>query len=316
MPPVPAEDSMKRVVSVSLGSSSGDMSAEAEFLGERFRIEREGTDGDVRRAIQRIAELDGHVDAIGLGGTDLYLVAGGRRYVVREAARMAAAARHTPVVDGSGLKQTLERETIRRLQQDGTIEFRGRRVLVVTAVDRFGLAEALVEAGADVVFGDLIYNVGLPIPVRTLDSLRGLARVVLPIVRLLPIKWVYPTGKQQEKRVRRAPQYYHWAEVIAGDGHMIRRFLPDRLEGQTVITQTVRRHHLKLYRECGIGRVITTTPDFGGESFATNVMEGVLLTLLRGRGVEPTEDKYVAVLSELGWRPGITDLTVDAEASA
>ena len=139
---------------------------------------------------------------------------------------------------------------------------------------------------------------------------------MLPVVRLLPIKWVYPTGKQQEKRVRRAPRYYHWAEVIAGDGHMIRRFLPDRLEGQTVITQTVRRHHLKLYKECGIRRVITSTPEFDGESFATNVMEGVLVTLLRERGVEPTEAQYGAVLGELGWRPGVIDVAAEGAADA
>jgi hypothetical protein len=299
---------MKRVVSVSLGSSSGNLSAETEFLGERFRIEREGTDGNLQRAITRIAELDGTVDAIGLGGIDLYFVAGKRRYVVREAARMAAAARTTPVVDGSGLKQTLERETIRRLQRDGTLDFRGRRVLLVAAVDRFGMAEALVEAGADVIFGDLIYGLRLPIPLHSLRGLQRLARLMLPVIRLLPIAWIYPTGKQQEKRIARAPRFYHWAEVIAGDGHIVRRFLPDRMEGQTVITQTVRRSHLEIFRECGIGRVITTTPAFDGQSFATNVMEGVLRTLLRARGVEPTEEQYMALLSELGWQPGIVPL--------
>jgi hypothetical protein len=61
---------MKQVVSVSLGASSGNLRVEAEFLGERFLIEREGTDGDLGRAVARIGELDGKVDAIGLGGTD------------------------------------------------------------------------------------------------------------------------------------------------------------------------------------------------------------------------------------------------------
>lgn len=299
---------MKRIVSVSLGSSGGDMREETEILGERFLIEREGTDGDLQRAIARIAELDGKVDAIGLGGIDLYLVAAGRRYVMRDAAKMAAAAMRTPVVDGSGLKQTLERETVRRLQRDGTLDFRGRRVLMVAAVDRFGMAEALVEAGADVLFGDLIYTLGVPKPIRSLQGLQRLARIILPIARLLPISWVYPTGKQQETRVARAPQYYHWAEVIAGDGHLIRRFLPDRMEGQTVITQTVRRHQLEVLRQCGIGRVITTTPVFNGQSFATNVMEGVLLTIVRERGQEPTMERYVALLAELGWQPGILEL--------
>src|SRR5262249_25341180 len=286
---------------------------ETEFFGEPFLIEREGTDGDLRRAIARIAELDGQVDAIGLGGIDLYLVAGDRRYVVREAARMAAAAKRTPVVDGSGLKHTLERETIRQLQREGVIDFRGRRVLMVAAVDRFGMAEALVEAGADVLFGDLIYGLGVQRPLRSLTSLRRLARILLPVICQLPIAWVYPTGKQQKQRVVRAPQHYHWAEVIAGDGHLVRRFLPDRMEAQTVILNTVRRDPVELFRQCGIRRVITTTPEFNGQSFGTNVMEGVLLTIMRGRGIEPTPDQYMSSLAELGWRPGMISLQDEAE---
>ena len=37
-------------------------------------------------------------------------------------------------------------------------------------------------------------------------------------------------------------------------------------------------------------------------------MEGVLLTLLRARGIEPTMDQYMATLAELGWRPGMISL--------
>lgn len=284
------------------------MRAEAEFLGERFVIEREGTDGDLRRAVERIAELDGKVDAIGLGGIDLYLVTGGRKYVVRDAARMAAAARTTPVADGSGLKHTLERETVRRLQSGGAIDFRGRRVLMVAAVDRFGMAEALVEAGAEVLFGDLIYGLGVPIPIRSLRGLERLARLLLPVVRQLPINWIYPTGKQQEQRVVRAPQHYRWAEIIAGDGHLIRRFLPDGLFGPTVITNTVRAKHVELFRACGVARLITTTPEFNGQSFGTNVMEGVLLTLLHERGLEAAEANYLSLLKELGWQPHVLPL--------
>lgn len=299
---------MKRVVSVSLGSSQRNMCEEAEFLGERFSIEREGMDGDPRRAMARIAELDGKVDAIGLGGTDLYLVAGGRRYVVREAARLAAAARQTPVVDGSGLKHTLERETIRRLQREGTLEFRGKRVLMIAAVDRFGMAEALVEAGAEVRFGDLIYGLGVPLPIRSLRTLGRLARAILPFIRLLPTSVFYPTGKQQEARIVRGPQHYHWAEVIAGDGHLIRRYLPDRMEGQTVITNTVRQPDVELFRQCGLGSLITTTLEFNGQSFGTNVMEGVLITLAGKRPEAMTPGEYQALLQRLRWQPSVQRL--------
>ena len=70
---------MKHVVSISLGSSSRNHSVEAEFLGEKFKIERIGTDGDKKKAIQLIEELDGKVDAFGMGGID-YICIGKKKY--------------------------------------------------------------------------------------------------------------------------------------------------------------------------------------------------------------------------------------------
>src|SRR5690606_16160319 len=71
--PAGGQAGMKRVVSVSIGSSERDHVAEVELLGQRVRVERIGTDGDVERAIRLIAELDGQVDAFGMGGIDLYV---------------------------------------------------------------------------------------------------------------------------------------------------------------------------------------------------------------------------------------------------
>ncbi|MBV9737705.1 MAG: quinate 5-dehydrogenase, partial [Candidatus Eremiobacteraeota bacterium] len=145
---------MKKVVSVSLGSSSRDHRAEVELLGEQFDISRIGTDGKLEVAVQKLHELDGKVDAIGLGGIDVYLYAGTKRYALRDGLRLLQSVKKTPVVDGSGLKNTLEREAVTFLQEDLHVDLRGRKVLMVSALDRFGMAQALVDAGADVLFGD------------------------------------------------------------------------------------------------------------------------------------------------------------------
>ena len=58
---------MKRAVSVSIGSSKRDKAVEIELLGERVRIERIGTDGDMEKAARMYQELDGKVDAFGRG---------------------------------------------------------------------------------------------------------------------------------------------------------------------------------------------------------------------------------------------------------
>ena len=60
---------MKKIVSVSLGSSTRDHQVEVDWLGERIDIRRIGFDGSLDRAIAALHELDGTVDAIGLGMT-------------------------------------------------------------------------------------------------------------------------------------------------------------------------------------------------------------------------------------------------------
>lgn len=305
---------MKRVVSVSLGSSKRDHKVEAEFLGEKFVIERIGTDGDMERAIQMIRELDGKVDAFGMGGIDLYLVAGNRRYALREAKKIAAAAEKTPIVDGSGLKNTLERKVIEYLQSELGWDFKDRRALVVSGVDRFGIAEALWYAGCKTTYGDLIFAMGIPIPVRSLSTLRFLAYTLLPILSQMPFKYLYPTGEKQETVTSKYDKYYHDNEIITGDFHFIRKYMPSELPDKIIITNTVTKDDLELLRERGVKVLVTTTPEMQGRSFGTNVMEGVLISLLGKKVDEVKPEDYSSLLEQLQFKPRIVYLQVEQEA--
>jgi hypothetical protein len=296
------------VVSVSIGSSSRDKRVTARFFDRDVIIERRGTDGDMARAIALIGELDGHVDAIGLGGIDLYLVAAGHRYVIQDALRMARAAKVTPVVDGSGLKHTLERRTLLWLQEHGVIDFKGKRVLLVSAVDRFGMAEVLPELGAQSRYGDLIFAIGVPIALTTLSSLNTMARILLPIITRLPFKWIYPTGTKQESTQVKHSAHFDWADIIAGDFHFIRRYMPSRLDGKIIITNTTTASDVALLRERGAALLIGTTPAFDGRSFGTNVMEGVITALLGKRPEELTPEDFLTCLDRLGWSPQVVRL--------
>jgi hypothetical protein len=304
---------MKQVVSVSLGSSKRDHKVEAEFLGEKFVIERIGTDGDMQRAIQMIRELDGKVDAFGMGGIDLYVVAGNRRYALREAKKIAAATQLTPIVDGSGLKNTLERRVINYLQQELKWNFQGKHVLVVSGVDRFGIAEALWNAGCKTTYGDLIFALGIPIPVHRLSTLRFIAHTLLPVLSQLPFKYLYPTGKKQETVNTKYEYYYQHNDIIAGDFHFIRKYMPPELPGKIIITNTVTKDDLELLRERGVRVLVTTTPEMQGRSFGTNVLEGVLISLL-GKGVDEAQpEDYNGLLDRLQLKPRIVYLQEEKE---
>lgn len=300
---------MKRVVSISLGSSKRNKEQTVEILGEEFRIERIGVDGDLDRFSQLFADLDGKVDALGVGGADIYVVVGEKRYAFRQILKLVARAKRTPVVDGSGLKHTLERRTIETLQRDGTVDFRKETVLLVSAVDRFGMAQALDKIGGKVIYGDLLFGIGLPFPIHKYRHVRRLGATILPIITKLPFKWFYPTGEKQEIRTPKHKRIWNAATVVAGDTLYIRRYAPDDLKGKTVITQTVRKADLAWLKESGVSRVITTTPLMGGETFATNVMEGVVVALLGKRPQDLDEEQYIEVLERLDWKPNVLDLT-------
>ncbi|HZZ64275.1 MAG TPA: hypothetical protein VFE17_02160 [Candidatus Baltobacteraceae bacterium] len=301
---------MKTVVSVSLGSSTRDHHAVVDLLDEHFDISRVGTDGKLDAAIAKVHELDGHVDAIGLGGIDVYLYAGKHRYALRDGLRLLEAAKTTPVVDGSGLKNTLEREAVQYMRDVLGIDLQGKKVLMVSALDRFGMAQALVDAGADVLFGDFIFALDLDKPVKGLHEFEEMAEKYLPDACKLPFQFFYPTGKKQDKPPEpKYPHYYQEADIIAGDFHFMRQFMPDDLSGKIVLTNTVTNNDVEDLRKRGVKLLVTTTPEFQGRSFGTNVVEAALLALLGKKWSEVAPSDYESLLHRLNLHPRVINLS-------
>ena len=298
---------MKTVVSVSLGTSKRDKKDEVEMLGDTYSLERRGTDGDMKRFGELFAELDGKVDALGVGGADIYLVVENRKYAFREILNLIKNVKITPVVDGGGLKHTLERQTIESLIESMEIDFANSRVLLVSAVDRFGMAQALDKSGASVVYGDLLFGIGVPIALRSYESVNRFGKIILPVITKLPFKWFYPTGEKQEKRTPKFEKYFLDADIICGDWHYIHKFMPDKLPGKIIITNTLRKADIKFLRGAGVKTAITTTPMVNGETFATNVMEGVIVAHLGKRPEDISPQEYLDVLTKLGWKPNRID---------
>ncbi|MGI6711996.1 MAG: quinate 5-dehydrogenase [Bacillota bacterium] len=296
---------MKRVVSISLGSSKRNHAVITEILGEKFSIERIGTDGDVKKAMEMIRSLDGKVNAIGLGGTDLYIYAGGKRYAIKESLKLKNCAQVTPVVDGSGLKNTLERRVICYLEKKLGFSFHNKKILIVSAVDRFGMAEALESRGAFLTLGDLMFALGIPLALHSLKSIAWAARLLTPVIVHLPIKMLYPTGNSQGKTKPKYGKYYHEADIIAGDFLFIKKYLPARIQGKMIITNTVTPDDIEDLRSRGLEILVTTTPELNGRSFGTNVMEGLVVTVAGKKFEELTTKDYENVLDRIGFKPRV-----------
>jgi hypothetical protein len=294
---------VKTVVSVSLGSSTRDHEGQFQVLGQTVHLSRRGVDGQFKKALELLKELDGQVDAIGLGGIDIYLKSRSETYVLRDGLRLQQAVTKTPVVDGSGLKNTLERETVRQLADHPALGgLRGKKVLLVCAMDRFGMAEALEEAGANTVYGDMIFSLGLDKPILTLDELEQRARKLLPEITKLPISMVYPTGKKQEviEPDELTRPYFEEAEIIAGDFHIMRRRFPNSLAGKGILTNTVTAGDIEELKKRGVAWLVTTTPEIDGRSYGTNVLEAALLAVLEKSWDSVTPQDYLALMASSG----------------
>lgn len=293
---------MKRAISISLGSSKRDKKVTVKLKGEEIQVERVGTDGDAEKARRMYLDLDGKVDAFGVGGVDLYLRLDEREYPLRSALKLVEGVTRTPLCDGRGLKHTLERRVFQLARRDlGEVHF--KQAFVPVAVDRLGLAQAVAEVAEKTVFGDLMVALGVPIPVYGITAFKRVARVMLPIVSYFPLSMIFYGSDGAEKEPKYV-SYFEASDLIAGDFLFMRKYMPARLEGKTVVTNTTTEDNIALLLSRGVKTIITTTPRYDGRSFGTNMLEAALTAYAR-KGRRLTDEELNVLIDELGLKPSI-----------
>ena len=300
---------MKRAVSISIGSSKRDKAVEMTLLGEKISLERIGTDGDMEAAARKYQELDGKVEAFGVGGGDLGILVDGKWYEFHSVKPMVRFIKQTPVVDGSGLRNTLENKAAPFVMEKvgAYVEKLGKRALIMTGADRWGLTCSFLDAGFACTFGDLLFSLDIPIPLHTKEQIKTLAAFILPIATRLPFEWIYPVGEKQEERKPKFSQYFYEATVVAGDCHYIKRYMPENMQGKVVVTNTTTPEDTALFRKVGVKYLVTTTPVLEGRSFGTNMMEAALVAI-SGKNRPLTLAEYGELLEKFDFQPQLQEL--------
>jgi len=301
---------LKKILSISVGSSSRDHTTKHVFLGHECELSRQGTDGDFEKAVQRYADMDGKVDAFGVGGVEFFLRVGKRRYYFRDVSRIRRAIKVSKVGDGNGVKGLLERRAFQALEkhlnEKENKTLKGMPALLTTAVDRYGMGEAMVDAGLDLTIGDLMFTLGLPIPVKKLSTVRILAAALLPVITKLPFTWFYALGAEQDKPPQQKwDKYYQQAQVLGGDFIQIRQYMPDDLTGKIVVTNTTTSKNVEELRKRNLHVLVTVTPRLEGRSFGTNVMEATLLALMDKPQSDVNDADFLDLIERIPLKPNI-----------
>lgn len=297
----------KHVVSISLGSSSRDKKVMFKLGDETILIERIGCNGEEKKARTLFAEMDGKVDAFGVGGVELYVRVANKNYPLRSGLNLVKEIKHTPYTDGRGLKLTLERSIFQSVEPQLRHSVSPRRGMMPVACDRYGMAESLSRASFNLVFCDLIIGLGIPIPIFGLTRLRTLAAILMPIVGLMPISMLYPTGQNQDENIPKYEKWFNYGPVIAGDFLYIRRYMPLDLSGKVIITNTTTASDVDLVRSRGLSYLVTSTPRLDGRSFGANVLEAALIAYA-GKSRVLSDTELFALAKELGLKPTVQEL--------
>ena len=313
---------MRRIVSISIGSSRRDYQFVTIILGQAVEVRRIGTNGDVELAAALVREYDGKVDAIGLGGLTPIFRVGAARYPHHEALRIAAGARRTPVTDGGGFKATLERWAVQRANEIQRGMFNYRRILITSGIERYSMAQALSQYESELRFADPIIHSGLRFlpPPRSLKQLELYAATTLPITALLPYKILHPVALGTEGHDPRAEKLFTWADIIAGDFAYIRRFAPHDLRNKVIITDDPAPDEIADLRERGLATLVTMTPPLIGLDgapvsrpfVATDVLEALAIAIMES-GANPDEASLIDFIDQAKWGPTVERMSTAPE---
>ncbi|OQY25042.1 MAG: hypothetical protein B6I35_00235, partial [Anaerolineaceae bacterium 4572_32.2] len=157
-----------------------------------------------------------------------------------------------------------------------------------------------------VTFGDFIFTLGLPIPVRGMRALHIIAALLLPVLTQVPFSFFYDLGEQQEEEPSsKFAHYYEDADIIVGDFIQVRSNMPDDLTGKIIITNTTTARNFEELQERNLRILVTTTPRLEGRSFGTNVMEAVCRCLVDKPDDQITDADIVGLIERIPLKPQV-----------
>ncbi len=157
---------MKKVVSVSLGSSAKDSGFETRFLGHDFQVNRVGADGDTTKAWELLRRHQSDADAIGLGMIQDHFDIGSRRHVHKETDRLLNVVTRVPATTGAALRRILQVRAVRHVQKRLGNYFNNNLVLFLNGIVNYDMAQAMADYTPNLKFADAVLDTGSPVAAR------------------------------------------------------------------------------------------------------------------------------------------------------
>ena len=293
---------MKKVVTVSLGSSQQDFTFQTDFLGERFEISRLGADDDTTKAWELMRRHQASADAIGLGEIGDHYQVGQSTLVNKETRRLLKVVTRVPATTGATLRRLLQVRAVRQVQKELVHYFNNNLVLFFSGMRNYDMAVALSDYTKNLFFADALMQTGAPTMLTSIEQLELYARGKDWILggRRGELLEAALTGFKN-MRLRSAIEKCHvvvgtFGELKAGVGST-------SLAGKTVITSAVDDERQAWFKDRKANLVIDVSPNLFERVVGTNVIEAMILAKLGKERDEISDDDFIEIIEELDLQP-------------
>ncbi|MBP6763862.1 MAG: dehydrogenase [Rubrivivax sp.] len=295
---------MKNVISISLGSTSQDFAFTTTVLGQRLRVQRLGTDGQVARATTLIKQWDGRAAAIGLGVLKETGRLRAHSLTDAQVARLQGSTVHTPVTTGARLREVLLEWALRHTQTELGRYFDNANVLFFSGLTHYKLAMAMQEYTPNLHFADPLLQLGVPKLLTSLDAL-GLYASGAHYVQDWKPPRVVPTALQRRWTRHVLGKAMAKATVVVAPVHELDDFGLEELAGKTIITTNVNEERLARFKDKGVNMVVDGSPILQDHVLGPELLDAMVMAATGKEPDEILEDDILDIIGGLQLAPRI-----------
>jgi predicted amino acid dehydrogenase len=293
---------MKKVVTVTLGSSKRDFEFKTEFLGQSFSVRRMGADQDTGKAWELMRRQQATADAIGLGEISDHYHVGLRTVVNKETQRLTNVVTRVPVTTGATLRRLLQVRAVRYVQKELGHYFNNNLVLFLSGMRNYDMAVAMSDYTKNLSFADALFQTGAPTMLGSLEQLELYAK---GSNFMLSGK----TGQMLEGALSGLKNKFV-ADVVVKSHVIVGTFAEIKavgnatnLDGKTIITSAVTDERMAFFTKCKVNLVIDVSPKLFPEVVGINTIEAMILAALEKPQEEVSDDDFDEILTELHVTP-------------
>lgn len=270
------------VLDISLSGPERDHDTRVTFMGQRFRIVRRGTSGDVEAACALVHEWAPRARAVAVTGIREAQATGRYAGSAKDARRrIASGAGSLPVTEGGRLLEVLQEWAVRRVDTELPGHLTNARTVVLGGRNHERTTRILREHTDNIEFADPLLRLDLPHRLHV-NPVVGLAADVLGEVGALPARMVphplrarlaSPARQVAHALARRAARD---CDVLVATYDELAGFGLEDLAGKTLLTSAIDADRLADLGHRGVDLVVDITP----QPFAVVVEAAVLQALM------------------------------------